>query len=159
MGRLLAFLILASLIASGCLDSTSENRRDAVETPATHGKEPATNTEVMIPEIDGSKHYTEVDARQAKRIYDEVEGVVVVDVRGWPLYDAGHIPGAINIPEKEVEGLGSLDKEATYLIYCGGNGQSIRVGEEMGRRGFKNVYRLVDGYAAWRREGYPKEKT
>jgi rhodanese-related sulfurtransferase len=46
----------------------------------------------------------------------------------------------------------------TYLLYCGGNSQSIRVGTVMSQNGFTKLYRLVDGYVAWRRAGFPREK-
>jgi rhodanese-related sulfurtransferase len=114
---------------------------------------------VDVPPIDSSQPFTEVDANQANSIIQNIPDVVVIDVRGSPLYMAGHIPGAINLPERQFEqSIGTLDKSATYLLYCGGNSQSIRVGTVMSQNGFTHLYRLVDGYMAWRKAGFPKAK-
>lgn len=114
---------------------------------------------VDVPSLDPSQPFTEVNALQADAIVRQVPDVIVMDVRGAPLYAVGHIPGAINLPEREFEqSLGTLEKDKTYLLYCGGNSQSIRVGNIMSQNGFTRLYRLVDGYMAWRKAGLPKAK-
>jgi len=114
---------------------------------------------VETPQIDPTQPYTEIDAPQANALIQTTPSITIIDVRGVPLYQAGHIPGAINLPEREFESaLGTMDKQATYLIYCGGNSQSIRVSTIMSQNGYTNLYRLVDGYMAWRKAGYPRTK-
>ncbi|MDD5111710.1 MAG: rhodanese-like domain-containing protein [Candidatus Altiarchaeota archaeon] len=114
---------------------------------------------VEAPQIDPTQPYTEIDAQQANALIQTTPGLTIIDVRGVPLYQAGHIPGAINLPEREFESaLGTMDKQATYLIYCGGNSQSIRVSTIMSQNGYTRIFRLVDGYMAWRKAGYPRAK-
>ncbi|MBU0762388.1 MAG: rhodanese-like domain-containing protein [Candidatus Altiarchaeota archaeon] len=115
---------------------------------------------VWVPEIDPTQSYTEVNAEQAKALIEGGENPVIVDVRATPYYNVGHIPGAKNIPARKAElTLPSLDRDATYLLYCGGNSESIYVGYEMGDMGFKRIYRLVDGYTAWRKAGFPRDRV
>ena len=120
----------------------------------------STAATVPVPPIDPTQPFTEVDAYQANSIIQNIPGLQLYDVRGVPFYDAGHIPGAASQPERQLAGkLGTLDKSRTYLLYCGGNSESIAAGNLMSAEGFKNIYRLVDGYVAWRRAGFPREKT
>jgi len=115
---------------------------------------------VGVPPLDETQPFTEVDADQANSIIKTVPGVKLLDVRGKPFYDAGHIPGAVSMPERDIEAnVASLPKDATYLIYCGGNSESIRASNFLSANGFKRIYRLVDGYMAWRKAGYPREQT
>jgi len=112
-----------------------------------------------IPPLDATQPYTEVDAAQAAAIREGIPGVEVIDVRGVPFYAAGHIPGAVNIQESKMKDrLSELPKERTYLLYCGGNSESIAAGNLLASNGYAKLYRLVDGYMAWRKAGYPKEK-
>ena len=114
---------------------------------------------VPVPPLDGTQPFTEVNAFEANSIIQTIPGVVVIDVRGTPFYAAGHIPGAINLPEHSLEKtFSSLDPGKTYLLTCGGNSESIAAGNFLSAHGFKSLYRLVDGYIAWRRAGFPREK-
>jgi len=51
-------------------------------------------------------------------------GIVVIDARSREAYAAGHIPGAVSFPHKEMtaETTASLDCEAVYVVYCDGIG-------------------------------------
>ncbi|MGD9956056.1 MAG: rhodanese-like domain-containing protein [Candidatus Nanopelagicales bacterium] len=77
-------------------------------------------------------------------------GVVVVDVRTAGEYAAGHVDGAINI---DVEAptfdsqIATLDKAATYAVYCHSGRRSGLATDAMGKAGFTNVYNLQGGIA------------
>lgn len=77
-------------------------------------------------------------------------GVVVVDVRTPQEYAAGHVDGAINI---DVEAptfdsqIATLDKAATYAVYCHSGRRSGLATDAMGKAGFANVYNLQGGIA------------
>jgi len=120
----------------------------------------STGTTAAVPPLDPSQPFTEVSAYEAYAIIQNVPGIEVIDVRGKPLYDNGHIPGAVNMPVRDIEaGIGSLSKDKTYLFYCGGNSESIKAASLLAANGYKKLYRLVDGYVAWRKAGYAKEIT
>ncbi len=112
-----------------------------------------------VPPLQPSQPYTEVNADEANAIINGIDDVMVVDVRASPYYDAGHIPGAVNIPSRDTNEYLELPRDRTYLLYCGGNSESIMAGDFMSENDFESVYRLVDGYVAWRRAGYPRERS
>jgi rhodanese-related sulfurtransferase len=123
---------------------------------------PQNNAQVTakLPLLDSTQPYTEISAYEAYALIKGIPDLEIIDVRGKPLYDAGHIPGAVNMPVRGIEAnIGDLDKSKTYLLYCGGNSESIKAASMLAANGFKNLYRLVDGYVAWRKAGYAKEVT
>ena len=86
---------------------------------------------------------------------------VVLDVRSAAEFKTAHIPGAINIDvrspdfEKKVSG---LDKNKIYLVHCAVGGRSARACQKMEGMGFKELYDLHPGFAAWEKAGKPVEK-
>lgn len=86
----------------------------------------------------------------------EQPGTVVIDVRTPSEYGAGHLPGAINI---DVEGGGfdqqiaSLDKNASYALYCHSGRRSGIALDTMTSAGFTHVVDLSGGVTAWTSEG------
>lgn len=81
--------------------------------------------------------------------------LTIIDVRTAGEYATGHIPGAVNIDISSsfTEGLGKLDRDGTYLIYCAAGGRGSSALRIMGEEGFMNVYNLRGGISAWEREG------
>ena len=53
-------------------------------------------------------------------------GIGVIDARGHDAYAAGHIPGAISFPHREmsVETTANLDRSMVYVVYCDGTSRS-----------------------------------
>ena len=88
------------------------------------------------------------------------EGLVtVLDVRPPEEYQAGHVPGAINVPLNELEAhLAELDTDHGIVAYCRGP-HCILAFEAVARlrkQGF-NAARLEDGFPEWRQAGLPVE--
>lgn len=54
-------------------------------------------------ENDQEAVYMNITAEQAKQVMDTEEDYIILDVRTQGEYDEGHIPGAILIPNTEVE--------------------------------------------------------
>lgn len=105
------------------------------------------------------KKYTDISPKDAKKLIDENSSLVVLDVS--PLYAQGHLPGAINhyVGDGSLDkAIPTLDKEATYLVYCHNDRASILGAQKLIDAGFKNVYRLEGNYSAWVEAGYPIEK-
>lgn len=83
--------------------------------------------------------------------------VTVLDVRPAEEHRAGHIPGAISIPLKELEDrLCELPKDQEIVAYCRGPYcvLAIQAVEMLRARGFQAV-RLEDGVVDWRARGLP----
>ena len=86
---------------------------------------------------------------------------VVLDVRTAKEFQAGHIPGAINIdvnapdfPDKVTK----LDKNKTYLVHCAAGVRSARACHKMSQLDFPKLYNLEGGFRAWEKAGNPVEK-
>ncbi len=80
--------------------------------------------------------------------------VPVFDVRTAKEYAIAHIPGTINIYEKEVQRIAELypDKATEMILYCNGPscGKSKRTSEELVALQYTNVKRYQLGLPVWR---------
>src|SRR5262245_43620172 len=88
------------------------------------------------------------------------ENVIPLDARERFGYATEHIPGAINIPHREMnqETTGHLDRDAVYVVYCDGVGcnASTKGALNMTKLGFK-VKELIGGIEWWKFDGYATE--
>jgi rhodanese-related sulfurtransferase len=87
--------------------------------------------------------------------------VTVIDTRPAEEFDAGHLPGALNIPLRDLKRrLRELPRDQEIVAYCRGPYcvLSYEAVAELRRRGFKAA-RLEDGYPEWRAAGLPVEHT
>ena len=86
------------------------------------------------------------------------EGVVtILDVRPVEEYRAGHIPGAISIPLRQLEyQLSELPQDEEIVAYCRGPYcvLAIQAVEMLRKKGFRAV-RLEDSVQDWRAMGFP----
>lgn len=108
---------------------------------------------LLIPE------YTDISVADAKALIDSNPDLIVVDVS--PNYANGHLPGAVNyyVGDGSLDAaIPTLDKEATYLVYCHVDSAAISGAQKLVDAGFMNVYRLEGNYAAWVDAGYEVEK-
>jgi rhodanese-related sulfurtransferase/DNA-binding transcriptional ArsR family regulator len=83
--------------------------------------------------------------------------VTILDVRPEDEFTLGHVPGAVNIPMRELEArLAELDPTQEIVAYCRGPYclLSYEAVAALRARGF-NVRRLQDGLPEWRAAGLP----
>ena len=120
--RLSIIFFLASLLLAGC-------------------------TKLVFYPLDGGGMerlpYIKIDQQQARLMMEADDGHVVVDVRRQDEYDAGHIPGAILIPNETIgaEPPEALpDRSQIILIYCRSGNRSKQAAEKLGKMGYFNVY-------------------
>ena len=69
--------------------------------------------------------YLTVDADQVKDLMTGGKKAVLIDVRLLEEYQAGHIPGAVNIPAERIsleKNRLPKDKAAPLIFYCRGAG-------------------------------------
>ena len=86
--------------------------------------------------------YVNITAEEAKQIMDSEEGYVILDVRTQEEYDQGHIPGAILIPDTEVEVTAEdvlTDKDQLILVYCRSGRRSKLASEILVELGYTNI--------------------
>ena len=84
--------------------------------------------------------------------------IVVIDARSRDAYIAGHIPGAVSFPHREMntETTARLDRSKVYVVYCDGIGcnASTKGAYKLARLGFR-AKELLGGLDWWRRDGHP----
>ena len=88
---------------------------------------------------------------------------VILDVREYDEYAAGHLPGAINIPRGVLEfKIGMVpeaaDKNAPILLYCRTSGRAALSAVQLQRIGYGDVISMAGGYEQWEKENRPSEK-
>ncbi|WP_103348261.1 rhodanese-like domain-containing protein [Amycolatopsis sp. CA-128772] len=90
------------------------------------------------------------------------DGYVVVETRAPAAFAHARIPGAINLPYRDMtaESTKHLDRDLVYVCYCESAvcNAATKGALELARLGFK-VKRLSGGITAWIAAGYPVERT
>lgn len=87
-----------------------------------------------------------------------MKDVVILDVRTPGELANGYIEGAINIDFRAADfqsKINSMDKEATYFVYCASGGRSRNAANLMKELNFKVVYDLKGGFSQWSANGLP----
>jgi rhodanese-related sulfurtransferase/DNA-binding transcriptional ArsR family regulator len=87
--------------------------------------------------------------------------ITVLDVRPSEEYAAGHIPGAVNVPLKELEKwIKKLDKNQQIVAYCRGP-HCVLAFDAVARLREKGIKarRMEDGYPEWKTAGLPVEES
>lgn len=119
MNKKLLFAVLAAalLLMAGC---AAENSRNESEEPM----------------------YKKITAEQAKERIEENPDAVILDVRTQSEYDAGHIEGAVFLPNETIgteppEELPELGAE--ILVYCRSGNRSAQAAKKLADLGYTNV--------------------
>lgn len=100
---------------------------------------------------DTAKSYTQISQEEAKEMMAKDDRHIVVDVRRQDEYDAGHIPGAILIPNESIgterpKELPDLDQ--IILIYCRSGNRSKQAAQKLFDIGYTNIYEF-GGINTW----------
>ncbi|MXZ32496.1 MAG: rhodanese-like domain-containing protein [Gammaproteobacteria bacterium] len=99
----------------------------------------------------------EMDSWDVFEALGEGEAIVVVDGRTAEAFAQEHIPGAVNLPHRELSTAttAALDKSMTYVCYCDGIGcnASTKTALKLLTLGFE-VRELIGGLDWWKRDGY-----
>lgn len=104
------------------------------------------------PDGDGTKQgYSQISQDVAAQMMAADDDHVIVDVRRQDEYDAGHIPGAILIPNESIDTerpaeLPNLNQ--VILIYCRSGNRSKQAAQKLVDMGYTNVYEF-GGINSW----------
>ena len=125
-------LVLSFVTLSACAAPVAE------ATPAATPLAAAEATASAAP-----AQYQKITAEQAKARMDSGDEIIILDVRTQEEYDAGHIAGAILIPNETIidtkpDLLPDLDAE--ILVYCRSGNRSAQSAKKLLAIGYTNVY-------------------
>jgi len=115
MKRMLPMLLLLSFALTGC---------DASATL------PETNT------------YRQITMQEAVELMEKEDNYLILDVRTEQEYAAGHIPGAIVVPNETIgtEEIAQLpDKEQLIMVYCRSGNRSKQASDKLVKLGYTNI--------------------
>lgn len=78
------------------------------------------------------------------------DGAGVIDVRTPNEFAAGHLADAVNVPLDQLQASAEgWNKDRPVVLYCSTGARSANAAAFLSAQGFKTVYNLKDGVAAW----------
>ena len=95
--------------------------------------------------------YHQISQAEAKEMMKKDDGHIIVDVRRQDEYDAGHIPGAVLIPN---ESIGTdkpkelPDLNQIILVYCRSGNRSKQAAQKLFDLGYTNIFEF-GGITTW----------
>jgi len=96
-----------------------------------------------IPTQNTVGEYRRITAEDARRMMEEAEDFILLDVRTEEEYKQQRIDGAVLIPDYEIADRAEAelpDKSALILIYCRSGRRSADSARELIGMGYTNVY-------------------
>lgn len=103
----------------------------------------------------------EVSIDDVKKMIDAKEEVIILDVTDKHEFEAGHIPGAMNISRGTLEFKVAQvipDKNARIVVYCGLDLRGPLATRSLNNLGYANAFNMAGGLKAWKAAGYPLAK-
>lgn len=95
--------------------------------------------------------FLNITAEEARKLMDSEKDSIILDVRSREEYDQGHIPGAILIPDTEIEAKAAdllPDKDQLILVYCRSGRRSKLAAQSLADLGYTNI-REFGGILDW----------
>ena len=89
-----------------------------------------------------NKTYEKISMSEGLARMESDENYILLDVRRADEFEAGHIPGAVNLPNEEIgtEEIPSLpDKAQTIYIYCRSGNRSKQAADKLLALGYTNL--------------------
>ncbi len=108
------------------------------------------------------KESGEIDAKKLKKMLDNEENVIILDVREAGQRAEGQIYAddyfAITRGNLEFKVLNKIkNKDAVIVTYCRGGSRGVLAAQTLRKLGYKNAVNLKGGLKGWAKAGYPIE--
>ncbi len=102
-----------------------------------------------------SNQVVEVCVNDTKRVLRVIKPLFILDVRTSSEFNAGHLPGAVNIPLDELNDqidTFSSFKDSSVLVYCQSGKRSTLAISDLKQAGYNTIFHFEDGYESWKKE-------
>jgi len=99
----------------------------------------------------------EVSIEDVKKALDAKESVILLDVTDKQEFEAGHIPGSINVSRGTLEFKVAMtipDKNSRIIVNCGIDLRGPMAAKALNELGYKNAVNMAGGIKAWKTAGY-----
>jgi len=135
-------MLFCSFLLAGC----------TAKQPASRAAETSTEVQAQADtETMKADSFTQISQKTAREMMEMDDGHVVVDVRRQDEYDAGHIPGAILIPNESIDTEPPQelpDLNQIILIYCRSGNRSKQAAQKLFDMGYTRIYEF-GGINTW----------
>jgi rhodanese-related sulfurtransferase len=148
--RLVVWMIVLAFILSVATLTLAQETKPAGPPPVV--KEMVSKAKAAIKSV---------SAEDVKAAIDKKEKAVILDVRDLNEYEAGHLPGAINVSRGTLEfNIWNKvpDQNAKIYVYCKTGGRSALATKTLNDLGYKNAILMDALFEDWIKKGYPVER-
>lgn len=151
--KILSCVFAAALFFSACgasLKNTASSGSESVTENVSEGTGGADWETAAPDETESVSPYHKIDAEEAKMMIEDSD-VIIVDVRRPEEYEAGHVPGAVNIPNESIsdvqpDALPELD--TPLIVYCRTGVRSRQASDKLQAIGYTGIYDM-GGIVDW----------
>lgn len=94
----------------------------------------------------------DISIEESKKLINEGEVTLILDVRNEDEFAEGHLKNSIQIPVDELkESLGDIEKfkDELVLVYCKTGNRSADAMDILKENGFTNLVHMKDGISKW----------
>lgn len=141
---LLSLTLTASLFV-GCGNNSTEKKDANTETASQSSSNSSSETSSQSVSKD-------ISIEESKKLINEGNVNLILDVRNEDEFAKGHLKNAIQIPVKELkENLSDIEKfkDDLVLVYCRSGKRSAEAVDILKENGFKNLVHMKDGIYKW----------
>ena len=117
MKRMIPILLMMTLLLTGCTSPAPKS----------------------VPE---ANTYRQITMQEAVEMMEKEENYIILDVRTHEEFAAGHIPGAIVVPNETIgtEEIPQLpDKDQLIMVYCRSGNRSKQASDKLVKLGYTNT--------------------
>ncbi len=146
---LLAIFIMGSI--SACNGKSDREKSDREDTYSNTSAAEEVGESEASEDTRAEASYLQITQDKAKKMMDEKENYVILDVRTEEEYTEGHISNAICIPNETIDQNITEqlpDQEQVILVYCRSGNRSKQASEKLANLGYSNIYEF-GGINTW----------
>lgn len=141
---LLSLTLTASLFVGCGSNNTEKKEADNSTTSQENSESPSETPAEPIAK--------DISIEESKKLIDDGEVTLILDVRNEDEFTEGHLKNAIQIPTDELkESLGDIEKfkDQLVLVYCESGNRSADAMDILKENGFTNLVHMKDGISKW----------